>query len=43
MSYALDRNTINETLYYGKGTVRQATASADVSFMKEEDVYKRQA
>lgn len=36
MSYALDRNTINETLYYGKGTVRQATASADVSFMKEE-------
>ena len=36
MSYALDRNTINETLYYGKGTVRQATASADTSFMKEE-------
>ena len=36
MSYALDRNTINETLYYGKGMVRQATASADVSFMKEE-------
>lgn len=36
MSYALDRNTINETLYYGKGTVRQATASANVSFMKEE-------
>lgn len=36
MSYALDRNTINETLYYGKGAVRQATASADVSFMKEE-------
>ena len=30
------RNTINETLYYGKGTVRQATASADTSFMKEE-------
>lgn len=36
MSYALDRNTINETLYYGKGTVRQATASADCSFMKDE-------
>lgn len=36
MSHALDRNTINETLYYGKGTVRQTTASADTSFMKEE-------
>lgn len=36
MSYAIDRNTINETLYYGKGTVRQATASANTSFMKEE-------
>lgn len=36
MSYALDRNTINETLYYGRGTVRQATASANASFMKPE-------
>lgn len=36
MSYALDRNTINETLYYGKGTVRQATASSNTSFMKKE-------
>lgn len=36
MSHALDRNTINETLYYGKGDVRQATASTDTSFMKEE-------
>lgn len=36
MSIALDRNKINETLYYGKGTVRQATASADTSFMKDE-------
>lgn len=36
MSYALDRNAINETLYYGKGTVRQATAAANASFMKPE-------
>ena len=36
MSYALDRNTINETLYYGRGTVMQATASANTSFMKDE-------
>ncbi|MDE6882109.1 MAG: ABC transporter substrate-binding protein [Lachnospiraceae bacterium] len=36
MSHALDRNTINETLYYGKGSVRQTTASADTSFMKDE-------
>lgn len=36
MSVALDRNTINETLYYGKGDVRQATAASNTSFMKEE-------
>lgn len=36
MSLALDRNTINETLYYGRGTVMQATASANTSFMKDE-------
>ncbi|QHQ62829.1 hypothetical protein Ana3638_20280 [Anaerocolumna sedimenticola] len=36
MSIALDRNTINETLYYNKGTVRQATASFNTSFMKKE-------
>lgn len=36
MSLALDRDTINETLYYGKGKVKQATASSNTSFMKEE-------
>ena len=36
MSYALDRKTMNETLYYGKGDIRQATAASNTSFMKEE-------
>ncbi|WMJ87591.1 ABC transporter substrate-binding protein [Anaerocolumna sp. MB42-C2] len=36
MSLALDRNTINETLYFNKGTVRQATAAFNTSFMKPE-------
>lgn len=36
MSYALDRDTINQTLYYGKGDVRQATAASNTSFMKAE-------
>ena len=36
MSYALDRKTMNETLYYGKGDIRQATAAFNTSFMKEE-------
>ncbi len=36
MSYALDRDTINKTLYYGKGTIRQATAASNISFMKTE-------
>ncbi len=36
MSIALDRNAINETLYYNKGTVRQATASFNTSFIKPE-------
>lgn len=36
MSYALDRDTINQTLYFGKGDVRQATAASNTSFMKKE-------
>ena len=35
MSLAIDRNEINETLYFGKGKVRQATCSADVSFYED--------
>lgn len=48
MSLAINRQEINDTLYYGKGTVRQATCSPNVSFyeewmgeyMAEYDVYK---
>lgn len=39
MSYALDRQTINDTLYYGKGTIMQATASANTSFMTDDIKY----
>ncbi|MDO4291936.1 MAG: ABC transporter substrate-binding protein [Eubacteriales bacterium] len=35
MSYALDRNTMNETLCFGRGTVRQATAASNTTFMNE--------
>lgn len=35
MSLAVNRDEINQTLYYGKATVRQATASFNVSFMDD--------
>ncbi|MEZ4725643.1 MAG: ABC transporter substrate-binding protein [Caldilineaceae bacterium] len=35
MSLAIDRNQINEILYFGRATVRQATIPASVSFYEE--------
>lgn len=36
MSYAIDRQAINDTLFYGKGSIQQATASANTSFMTDD-------
>lgn len=35
MSLAINRQEINESLYFGKGNVRQATCSPDVSFYED--------